>query len=179
MNKQEFLARLSNGLRGLPQAEIRERLLFYREMIDDRTEEGFTEEQAVADIGSVDDIIAQVIAETPFLKIAKERITPKRRLKVWEIILLSVGSPLWLSLGIAAVAVILSLYISCWAVIVSLWAVFGSLIGVGATGILLVFCGNGLAGIALFGGGLVCFGISIFAFIGSKAATDGILSLTK
>jgi len=43
-----------------------------------------------------------------------------------EIVLLTLGSPIWLSLGIAAVAVILSLYISLWAIIFSLGAVFAS-----------------------------------------------------
>ena len=61
-------------------------------------------------------------------KLIKEK-TPKRRLGVWEIVLLVLGSPIWLSLLIAAFAVILSLYISLWAVIISFWAVFGSFIG--------------------------------------------------
>ena len=39
MNKQEFLMRLREGLSGLPQNEIEERLTFYSEMIDDRIEE--------------------------------------------------------------------------------------------------------------------------------------------
>ena len=46
MNKREFLASLRNGLYGLPQDDIEERLGFYAEMIDDRMEEGLTEEQA-------------------------------------------------------------------------------------------------------------------------------------
>ena len=39
MNKQEFLAELRKRLSGLPQADIEERIVFYSEMIDDRTEE--------------------------------------------------------------------------------------------------------------------------------------------
>ena len=34
MNKQEFLAALREGLRGLPPADIEERIAFYDEMID-------------------------------------------------------------------------------------------------------------------------------------------------
>ena len=56
MNKQEFLDRLRKGLSGLPQAEREERLLFYSEMIDDRMEEGLTEEEAVAALGSLEEI---------------------------------------------------------------------------------------------------------------------------
>ena len=41
----------------------------------------------------------------------------------WLIVLLALGSPIWLSLLIAAAAVVLSLYIVLWSLILSLWAV--------------------------------------------------------
>lgn len=47
MNKQEFLVKLRKGLSGLPKEDIEERLTFYSEMIDDRMEEGLSEEEAV------------------------------------------------------------------------------------------------------------------------------------
>ena len=47
MQKQAFLDALRSQLAGLPEAEINERLNFYSEMIDDRMEEGLTEEEAV------------------------------------------------------------------------------------------------------------------------------------
>ena len=56
MLKQEFLAQLRDALCGLPQRDIDERLTFYSEMIDDRMEEGLSEEEAVAAVGSVDEI---------------------------------------------------------------------------------------------------------------------------
>jgi len=183
MNKQEFLAQLRKGLSGLPQDDIEERLTFYSEMIEDRIEEGLSEEEAVSAVGSVDEIVTQVVAETPLTKIAKERIKPKRRLKAWEIVLLALGSPIWLSLGIAAFAVILSLYISLWAVIISLWAVFASLAACFIGGVLacVIFTvsGNGASGIAMLAAGIVCAGLSIFMFYGCKTATRGILILTK
>lgn len=42
MNKQEFLTELRAKLSGLPTYDVEERLSFYGEMIDDRTEEGVT-----------------------------------------------------------------------------------------------------------------------------------------
>ena len=74
MSKQEFLVQLRKGLSGLPQDDIEERLTFYSEMIDDRMEEGFSEEEAVSQIGSVDEIVSQIIADIPIMKIAKEKI---------------------------------------------------------------------------------------------------------
>ena len=183
MSKQEFLAQLRKGLSGLPQDDIEERLTFYSEMIEDRKEEGLSEEEAVSAVGTVDEIVTQVVAETPFAKIAKERIKSKRRLSAGEIVLLALGSPVWLSLGIAAFAVILSLYISLWAVIISLWAVFASFAACSIGGVLacVVFIvdGNGASGLAMLSAGIVCAGLAIFMFYGCKVATKGTLILTR
>lgn len=183
MNKQDFLAQLRKGLSGLPQDDIEERLTFYKEMIEDRMEEGFSEEEAVSAIGSVEDIVRQSIADIPLAKIAKERIRPKRHLKVWEVILLTLGSPIWLSLSVAAAVVILALYISLWAVMISLWAVFGSLAICAVASIpgyvIYATHGNNAAGLAMLSAGIVFAGLSIFMFFGCRAATKAILMLTK
>ena len=107
MTKMQFLMSLHNRLSGLPRDEIEERLNFYSEMIEDRMEEGLSEEEAVSAVGSVGEIASQIIADFSFAKIAGDRIKPKRHLKAWEIILLALGSPLWLSLAVAVLAVIL------------------------------------------------------------------------
>lgn len=183
MSKQEFLGLLRKGLSGLPQDDIEERLTFYSEMIEDRMEEGLSEEDAVAAAGSVDEIVAQVIADTPLAKIAKERIKPKRRLKRWETVLLVLGSPIWFSLAVAAFAVLFSLYVSLWAVIISLWAVFVSLAACSVGGVLacVIFAagGNGASGVAMLAAGLACAGLTIFLFYGCRAAAKGALRLTK
>lgn len=183
MRKQEFLARLRKGLSGLSQEDIKERLNFYSEMIEDRMEEGLSEEEAVAAAGSVDAIVAQAVADLPLTKLAKERIKPKGSLSPVAIVLLALGSPIWLSLGIAALAVAFSLYISLWAVIISLWAVFASFAACSVGGVLacaIFFVGGySASGAATLAVGLICAGLSIFAFCGCKAATNGNLILTK
>ena len=183
MNKQEFLNELRKGLRGLPPDDIEERLTFYGEMIDDRTEEGLSEEEAVAAIGDADEIIRQTVADIPLAKIARERIKPKRRLKAWEIVLLAVGSPIWLSLGIAVFAVIFALYVALWAIIVALWAVFGafavSFPACIAASVIFISGGNAVAGVAVLAVGIVCAGLYVFAFFGCRAATKGAVVLAK
>lgn len=183
MRKQEFLALLRKGLSGLPRGDLEERLTFYSEMIEDRKEEGLSEEEAVSAVGPVAEIAAQIVADTPLTKIAKERIRPKRRLSAVEIILLALGSPIWLSLAIAAVSVILSLYISLWAVVISLWAVFASLAACSIAGVLacVIFTAgsNGASSLAMLAAGIVCAGLSIFMLYGCKTATDFTLILTK
>ena len=183
MSKQEFLAKLRKGLSGLPQDDIEERLTFYSEMIEDRKEDGLSEEEAVSAVGSIDEIVAQVVAETPLAKIAKERMKAKRRLSAGEIVLLALGSPIWLSLGIAVFAVALSLYVVLWSLIVSVWAIVASTVVCSIGGVLacVVFTagGNSASGVAMLAAGIVCAGLSIFMFYGCKAATKGILILTK
>lgn len=183
MTKQEFLCALGKALAGLPRREVDERLAFYGESIDDRIEEGRTEAQAVSDIGSVDEIAAQVIAEVPLAKIAKERVRPKRRLRAWEIVLLVLGSPVWLPLLAVAAVLGLVLYLVPWILIVSVWAVFVSLVacavGGVAAGLYFVVRGFGFTGLASVGAGLFCAGGAVFLFFGCLGATRGIVRLTK
>lgn len=183
MTKLQFLLSLHNKLSGLPQNEIEERLNFYSEMIEDRIEDGLSEEEAVSEIGTVDEIAEQIVSDIPLTKIAKEKIKPKRRIKAWEVILLILGAPLWLSILIAIFAVIFSLYLSLWAVIISLWASFvaviGSALGGIMGGIVLGIYNNTLTGVALMSAGLVCIGLAIFFFFGCKAVTKGIMFLSK
>ena len=183
MSKQEFLDKLRLRLSGLPKQDVEERLSFFSEMIDDRMEEGLSEEEAVSGIGSVDETAEQIAAEIPLAKIVTEKIKPKRGLKAWEVVLLALGSPIWLSLAVAAFAVILSVYAVIWSVIISLWAVFASLIacalGGAAAGAVFICLGYGLTGFAMIGAGLVLAGLSVFLFFGCRAATGGALLLTK
>ena len=181
MTKLEFILSLNEKLSGLPKDDVRERINFYSEMIEDRVEEGVSEEDAVAAAGSVDEIAAQIKAELS--PVCEEKVKPKkRRIGAVEIVLLVLGFPLWFPLLIGVVSVVFSLYVTLWAVIVSLWAVFGALVGC-AFGVLFaggVFTfGSTLVGIAMIGAGLVLTGLSILFFFVCKAATVGTAWLTK
>lgn len=183
MNKQEFLLDLRDALCGLPQQEIEDRLSFYSEMIDDQVEDGFSEQDALKNIGSIEQIATQIIKEVSLYKIAKENIKPNRKLKAWEIVLITIGSPVWIPLLISALAVIFSFFVTAFAIIISFWAVFGAL-AVSSLGGILSACGflfDGLIsdGISFMGLSAICMGLSIFAFIGVKALTKLTILLTK
>lgn len=179
MRKQEFLERLGRCLSGLSQKDREERLTFYGEMIDDRMDDGLTEEEAVAAVGDVDEIAAQILADTPAVMPAKEQPKPKSTPEVWLLVLLILGAPL----GLSAVSMVFSVYISWWAVIISAWAVFGSLIavavGVLIAGIVFLCTGQTMPGVAMLAGAMICAGCSIFVFFGCKAVTRGTIWLTK
>lgn len=183
MNKLDFLLVLQEKLMHLPKDDVEERLNFYNEMIEDKIEEGLSEEEAISSIGSIDIIIEQIQEDIGYLNSNNTSITPRKKHKVWEIVLLILGSPIWLSLLIAAFVIIFSLYVSIWAVIISLWATFASLIAC-AFGAIICGCGyvfnnKSLTGLALIAAGLVCAGLGIFLYFGCKFITKYIVILTK
>ena len=175
MNKIQFLLELDKALSQLSETEKVDRLRFYSEMIEDRKEEGLAEEEAVAAIGTVRDIAAQITADQP-------AGTAKKR-NPWMVLLLILGSPIWIAILASLFAVVLTLYISLWAIVISLWAVFASLAACGlagvAGGIGFACGGHVLPGIALSGAGLVCAGLAILLFFGCRAATKGTAILGK
>lgn len=161
MTKLNFLLTLHEKLSGLPLDEVEERLGFYSEMIEDRMEEGIPEEDAVAAVGDIDAVAAQIAAELSGIKTGEaavenagkpvlsgrpdeedpvaeisnaEKAAPQSRKSVWPGILLALGSPLWAALILAFFAMVLAACITLWAVLVSLWAVFVSLAAAAAAG---------------------------------------------
>lgn len=184
MNKREFLAVLRRELYILPQNELKEQLGFYSEMIDDGVEEGLTEEQAVSKIGSISEILSQINSEKAqhFQEVKTER-KEKKSVGAWTIILLVLGSPIWISLFAAAFAVVASLYASLWAVWISICAAEITFIAVaGACAlypVLLIVQGAFVPAMFIFGGGLVCAGLSVFLWYGCKWTLFGFVKLTK
>ena len=183
MNKQEFFDQLREKLSGAPQSEVEDRLIFYAEMIDDRIEEGLSEEEAVSAMGDIDTIASEIISHIPISALVKEKKKTKRKMKAWEITLLAVGSPLWIVLLATALAIILTVYAVIWTVVISLWAMGAALGGfaLGSIAVLVLNCiyGNVWTGLAILGLGLVCAGISIFWFFGCKALTKCVVILTE
>ena len=183
MTKAEFLAELRAALAGLPEADIEKSLDFYSEMIDDRVEDGLSEEEAVAALGSIEDIKTQILKDIPITKIIKEKVKPKRSLSGLEITLLIVGFPIWLPLLISVAAVIFSVYVTLWSVIVVLYSVdlvffAGAIAGVLGS-IPILFIGNISAALLLLGGGFVCAGLGILWIFVCVGATKAIVWLTK
>lgn len=183
MNKHEFLSVLRERLSGLPKEDIDGSVDYYGEIIDDRIEDGLSEEEAVKAVGSMEEIVSQILMETSLPKLVKAKVKPKRSLKVWEIILLILGSPVWLPLLAAALILVLAVYIVLWAVIVVLYSVAISFAAGALSGIfgslVLIFTGNVIQGILFFGAGLVCAGITILLFFGFNRITKGVLGLSK
>ena len=182
MKKQEFLEKLKGSLWAMPEADIRNSLEYYSEMIDDRMEDGLSEEEAVAAIGDLDEIVSQILGETPRPPQVVQNETPKKnRTPIWLIVLLVLGFPVWGSLLIAAAAVVFSVWVSLWSVVISLYATAFAL-GVSALGCILgsFFMVGGFAEVIVaWGAALVCAGLAILFFMLSNLVAKGMVALTK
>ena len=183
MNKTEFLFALRENLSNLSESDINDFVEYYSEMIDDRIEEGLTEEAAVKDIGTPEEVANRIMDECSIPKLIKAKLTPKHKLKTWEIVLIAAGSPIWLSLLIAAFAVVISLLAALVSVIISFYA---AAVSVGASTFaglagFVANCaqGNSQLGFAFLGCGIICAGLCILMFIGTNRLTNLIFVLLK
>lgn len=183
MNKTEFLYAIRAHISQLPPQDIQRSLDYYIEMIDDRMEDGMTEEQAVDAMGPVDEIAAQILMDTPLPHLVKAKLRPSRTLRTWEIILLILGSPVWFPLLLAAAVVLLAVYIVIWSVIIVLYA---AEITLGTTAIasllstfLLIATAKSLQALLFFGAALICAGATVLFFFVCKQTTVALAKLTR
>ena len=179
MNKEKYISELKKYLRKLPSDDIKKYLDFYREIIDDRIEEGLSEEDATLALGSPETLAKQIFAEAGL----DPKEATKRRLKTWELIFLICGSPIWVSLLAAFFAVILALFVVLWAVDICLWAAdlcfaAGGFAGI-ASGIALMATGHFPQGLFMLGCGFICVGLGIFWFFLCHITSNGIVKLSK
>ena len=193
MKKQEFLDELKKALWALSEDEQKSSLEYYAEMIDDRMEDGLSEEEAVAAIGTLDEIVEQIMSESPHAPVVvnkeeKQTVQPKQakekgRVQPWIIVLLILGAPLWISLVGGLGSGVLGIYVSLWAVVIALYATTFAL-AVCAIGLLiaafsLLWIRRFGKGAVLVGGALVCAGLAILFFLLSNLAAKGLVALTK
>lgn len=173
MNKVEFFALLRQELAGLPKDEVDERCSFYEEIINDKMDEGKTEEEAISELDSVQTIVESIANETSLVKLVKDRYKPKRRLNTWEVVLLILGFPLWFPLLVTGFVLTVVFYTLTWLISIIAVTVEGALVVYGFGSIIsyiasvidgntnLMMLGMGLMGI---GGAILFIFVTIAAF---------------
>ena len=181
MNKYEFLKLLESSLKDLPNSEIKKSLNYYSEMIDDRIEDGESESDAVASLGSVDEIAISVKSQTQLSTQTKETVKRKSGYKVLIIILIVLGSPKWLSILLALFSIILSIYVTVASIIIALFSVVASFLLGGAAAVFgspIIMYSNIQTGIFCIGAGLILFGIGVFLAYGTVRLSTLIIKFT-
>ena len=185
MSRDAFIGELRHRMAGLPQETVERTVEYYGELIADSVEDGLTEEEAVARLGSLDEIVASVVKDTPLAQIVQTRVREgkKKGISGWVILLLVLGAPVWLPLLIAVLAVLFALFIALWAVVIALWAVVAAVILTGLAAMVagvVELCRLHLPqGLVLLGGGLVCLGLCALLYLLMKLITVGTVKLCK
>ena len=192
MNREDFLSALSERIQALPTDEKNTVYEYYNEIILDKMDSGMDEAEVIAALGDIDEIAAKILSESapepetvkgdaapqgpqyppePGYYYTQPPMPPKRSTaaKVWIIIGLVLGSPIWLSLLLAFVAVVLSVAIA------SFWVAAAAVVLSG----LLFFAASFLTltqnvGLAFFqmGIGLVATALGVLMIIGMVALTQ-------
>lgn len=180
MKKEEFLTCVADGLVGLPQEDIDRWLDYYREMLDDRIEDGIPEESAVAMMGEPAEVAKKIIAETPLPRLIKARVEPVRHKPAWVIILLVLGAPLWIPLLITALCVVFAIYLTLWSVLLSLFATgigltVGGIGGILGSAVVLIATGNPAQFWLILGGSLACAGVGVLLCLSLGSLTRAVI----
>lgn len=181
MTKSEFLMRLDSALAQLPAQERQRHIEYYTEMIDDMTEDGMEEVQAVSSLEPVQVIAERILQELSLPMLVGSRVRPKSGWGPLSITLAIVGAPLWLPLVIAFSAVILVVFIVIW-ILIAVAFIVTAAIGVSGVALviggLLLYAGQWLSTLFLVGAGIAACGLCILVFYGAKALGRGLAELT-
>ena len=164
MTKADFLQLLERALSQLSEEERRANLEYYSELLDDMLEEGMTEAEATAKLGSPAAIAESILQEMPLSKLVSTRMKPKSGWTPLAIILAVVGSPVWVPLLLAGVAVVAALFVSIWALAaVAVVVVLALALAVIAAPVVAVRAAVLMLplGLLLLGGGLVLLGLCV------------------
>lgn len=180
MKKDEFLDTLKSRIAQLPKDEIDKQLAYYSEMIDDMVEDGIEEAHAVEKLGDMSKIAQTVLQETPLPVLMKSRVRPGGGWTALSIVLLVLGSPVWLPISLALLAILLAVYLVIWSVIVVL---FAAVLAIALSGIALIAAvfivpATILQKIFAFGAGIALAGLSILSFYGALAVAKELVRLT-
>lgn len=185
MTKLEFLTSLSSRLAMLGEEERQTTLDYYGEMIDDRLEEGMSEEEAVAGLEPVEDIAREILCDQPLPSLLRARANANaagtKRYSALQITLIVIGFPLWFPLLVAGLMVVLALYAVIWSLIIAMFAVVAAL-GISALfGLVFGFfslVSQPASGLFTVGAGVLCAGACIFSFYGAQSLAVQLVRLT-
>lgn len=170
MTKNDFIKKLRKSISHLPPEEIEKSINFYSESIEDRIEDGMTEEEAVSQLGDYNKLVENINLGMSLPVLVKAKIKKsheKSNSKTLWVVLAVLGTPFWIPVIAAFVAAFFGIYLAIWAVIFSLYVVLLSLgvAGIGGfiSGLVNFFVTNPLTGIMLIGIAIACIGLLLLS----------------
>ena len=171
MTKVEYLAKLDKYLRELPKEDYQEAMDYFSEYFEEAGPEN--EAQVIAELGTPKEAARDIISRLLDEKIIDQEKTPKSRVSmVWLAILAILSAPVTLPLALflfLAVITILALGVAAIAVVLSLGVAFLT------SGIYMLFDSWSYLNISFsatalsFGLGLLALGLSLLALLAAGA----------
>ena len=152
-------------------------------MIDDRVEDGMDEAAAVAALGSPEEAARQILLDTPLSQLVKARVKPERKPRVLDIVLLVLGSPIWLPLLLVAACLLLLLYLLLWLMVLIVYTIELSLGATALGGVFSCFtallAGNPSRALFLLGVGVAAAGFAVLGWFACVVVTRWMVAFSK
>lgn len=171
MTKEMFLRELSRKLHQLPEKELKQQLSYYEELLNDMMEDGITEEDAIYKLGDIQEIVEEILQEQPITTLVKTKVRPRNGWTIAAIIVVVLGSPLWIPLLLAFLLTIGAVIISGAAITVSLGLCTAAFGCVGVFWVIRGFClfaSNISYAVFGIGAGLITLGLTCMAMLTVK-----------
>lgn len=178
MNKAEFLKELAFHLKKMNDSEKNKFIIYYDEMISDYVENGITEEEAVKKIGTPMKIADELLEDYDSVKLN----LPSTGNRTLNIIITTIGFPLWGSVLLAVALLVLSAYIIIWCVPLATGAgcagFFASAI-IGIVGAPFVMAKSISFGMLQLGTGIASIGIAVLLGLFTIDSSKKFIIITK
>jgi len=184
MTKEGFISALAARLSRLSETDRAASLAFYEEAIADRMEDGLSETEAVAGIGTPEEIAAQILASTPPNALVSGETSQPRKRSAGATAAWILTGPLWIAGLIVLFALVFVAYVVLWALVLCVYAVGIALAAAGVVclfvGVVQLCMGDPVSRVLLLlAVGLLSGGLAIFWYFACKGATVGAAKLSR
>ena len=184
MTKEGFISALAARLSRLSETDRAASLAFYEEAIADRMEDGLSETEAVAGIGTPEEIAAQILASTPPNALVSGETSQPRKRSAGATAAWILTGPLWIAGLIVLFALVFVAYVVLWALVLCVYAVGIALAAAGVVclfvGVVQLCMGDPVSRVLLLlAAGLLSGGLAIFWYFACKGATVGAAKLSR
>lgn len=178
MRKQEFFRKIKLRLSQFDESEVKRIINYYDEIIIEKMEEGISEEEAINDFGSIDNIINDIKID---LVSKRTSIDNKHAMKNFMIILGICSTPILLPLAITFAVLFFTMFIVLFVLIFSFFVSgISVIIGVSYQSYLSLLAGNDIAYILIqLGAAFMIGGILIYLSIMLTTLTKVLLTKTN
>lgn len=170
MKKNEYLEKLRNNLRNIPEDEANDIMEFYSEYFDDAGVEN--EDKVMAELGTPERLAVKVSAN--YVIHDMEKVQEKKEIfkphlsRIWVIVMAICGSIVWVPLALTAAILLFTVILVMGLLVFSLGLGCIALVAGGVVMFVMGICTmitNIEVGIMGLGAGLLCVGTGIIFFI--------------